>query len=127
MKTFTRLADTPSVVREAEHGGSGVLHFRRLWVSQDFASPIDFIDFTVVPPGTTIGKHHHEGNEEAYFVAAGRPLMRVDGQEKRLEKGDISVVRSGQWHELLNDTADDVEILVVQVSVPADTANGLIP
>lgn len=118
MKRLTRLSDEPAIVRSGEHGGTGPLRFRRLWDSSDFEAPIDFIDFTVVPPGTVIGKHFHLGNEEAYFVASGRPLMRTDGSVERLERGDVSVVHSGQWHELENDTEEDVEILVFQVSIP---------
>jgi quercetin dioxygenase-like cupin family protein len=42
--------------------------------------------------------------------------VRVDGFERRLQRGDVAVVRSGQWHELVNDTSSSVEIFVIQVS-----------
>jgi len=43
--------------------------------------------------------------------------MRVNGQESRLEKGGFAVVRSGEWHDLVNDTSHNVEILVIQVGL----------
>lgn len=116
-KLFTRLQEMSAIRREAEHGGVGPIQFRRLWNSADFKAPIDFIDFTVVPSGSRIGRHGHEGNEEAYLIVSGSPLMRVQDQERRLSRGDVAVVHSGQTHELINDTPDDVEIFVVQVAV----------
>jgi 3-dehydroquinate synthetase/mannose-6-phosphate isomerase-like protein (cupin superfamily) len=121
-KLFTRLVEAPAIRREREHGGAGPIQFRRLWNSTDFAAPIDFIDFTIIPSGSRIGRHGHEGNEEAYFVVSGSPLMRVENEERRLGKGDVSVVHSGQTHELINDTPDDVEIFVIQVRMSGETA-----
>ena len=115
MKSFTHLSEIEAITRSNEHGGKSQIHFRRLWSAMDFETPIDFIDFTVVPPQSTIGWHSHDGNEEAYFVASGSPLVRVEGDQRRLSKGDIALVRSGQSHELINDTPEDVEILVFQV------------
>ena len=117
-KLFSTLAETPTIHREAEHGGFGPIHFRRLWTAHDFQAPIDFIDFTAIRAGSTIGRHGHEGNEEAYFIVSGSPLMRVQGEERRLSKGDLAVVHSGQWHELINDTNENVEIFVIQVLIP---------
>jgi mannose-6-phosphate isomerase-like protein (cupin superfamily) len=119
-KLFTTLEETPAIYREAEHGGFGPIYFRRLWTAHDFQTPIDFIDFTAIRPGSTIGRHGHEGNEEAYFIVSGSPLMRVQGEERRLSKGDVAVVHSGQWHELINDTNEDVEIFVIQVRIPSE-------
>jgi mannose-6-phosphate isomerase-like protein (cupin superfamily) len=55
--------------------------------------------------------------EELYYIVDGTPIVTVDGDSRRLSRGDVSVVRSGQWHELVNDTAQAVEIFVVQVRV----------
>jgi mannose-6-phosphate isomerase-like protein (cupin superfamily) len=100
-----------------DHGGHGPILFQRVLESSDFRSKIDFVDCTVIPPGSTIGRHEHHGNEEIYFIVSGTPLMRVSGQEARLQKGTLSIVRHGEWHELINDTNHDVEILVVQVGM----------
>ena len=81
----------------------------------DFASSVDFVDLTTIPPNSTIGLHEHHGNEEIYFIAAGRPRVTVDGEERRLERGSIAVVHSGQTHRLINDTGENVEIFVIQV------------
>jgi quercetin dioxygenase-like cupin family protein len=45
----------------------------------------------------------------------GEPIINVNGQEFRAKPGTLSIVRSGEWHELRNDTSADVTILVIQV------------
>lgn len=111
------VAEVPPVARLAEHGGSGPISFRRLLTSASFQAPIDFVDYTTVPPGSVIGKHRHTGNEEMYFVVAGQPLVTVGDDVRRLGAGSLSVVRNGESHQLVNDTAENVTILVVQVRV----------
>jgi len=115
MKSFALLGDIEPIHRAGEHGGTGPIEFRRMLAADEFETNIDFLDVTTIPSGSTIGKHHHRGNEEVYFIASGTPLMRVDGEERRLSKGAIAVVRNDGWHELINDTPDPVEIFVVQV------------
>ena len=100
---------------ERNHGGTGPIEFRRLLTQSDFETPIDFVDYTIIPPGSTIGVHEHNGNEEIYFVVSGKPRINVDGQERRVERGSIAVVRSGQMHRLVNDTDENVAIFVIQV------------
>jgi mannose-6-phosphate isomerase-like protein (cupin superfamily) len=112
---FIHVADVPAISRSADHGGNGVISFRRLLSEEAFASAIDFVDLSIVPSGCTIGQHSHHDSEELYFIASGTPLVTIDGQSRRLTRGDLSVVRSGQWHELINDTSEPVEIFVVQV------------
>jgi mannose-6-phosphate isomerase-like protein (cupin superfamily) len=116
MKSFADLTEVPALLRECEHGGQGAIRFRRLLPSVEFQSKIDFVDFTIIPPGSTIGRHAHVANEEVYLVCSGSPIVKVQGEERRLSEGAVAVVRSGEWHELLNDTQQDVGIFIIQVS-----------
>jgi mannose-6-phosphate isomerase-like protein (cupin superfamily) len=113
--SFVFVSDVEPILRSNEHGGSGPITFRRLLESEAFNAPVDFVDFTIVPPGSTIGRHHHSGSEEMYFITSGNPLMRVNGEEKRLTSGCVTVVHNNGWHELVNDTDSNVELLVIQV------------
>jgi mannose-6-phosphate isomerase-like protein (cupin superfamily) len=115
MKCFTSIEEVAPVHREREHDGVGPIVFRRMMSSDEFDTNIDFVDVTTIPPGSVIGRHYHRDNEELYFIVSGTPLMRVDGDERRLQRGGIAVVRSEGWHELVNDTSDPVEIFVIQV------------
>lgn len=115
MKCFTSIEEVAPIHREREHDGVGPIVFRRMLSANEFATNVDFVDVTTIPPGSVIGRHHHRGNEELYFVVSGNPVVRVDGTERRLQRGGIAVVHSDGWHELVNDTAEPVEIFVIQV------------
>jgi mannose-6-phosphate isomerase-like protein (cupin superfamily) len=117
MESFTDLKTRPALRREAEHGGVGSISFRRLMDNFQFHSALDFVDFTVIPPGSSIGKHFHSGSEELYFVVNGEPLICVNGRDNRGKPGTLAIVRSGEWHSLINDTSSDVTILVIQARV----------
>ena len=107
-----RLVHPETVV--GDHGGVGPVLFRRLMDGGAFQAPIDFVDYTIVPPGSSIGLHKHKGNDELYFVIEGSPIVTFADEERILQPGDIAVIRDGESHTLKNDTARDVTILVVQ-------------
>jgi mannose-6-phosphate isomerase-like protein (cupin superfamily) len=115
VKHFVSTLEVAPITREKEHGGIGPIEFRRMLSCDDFVTNIDFVDFTIIPPGSTIGRHTHDKNEELYFISAGSPLVRVDGGQRRANVGTIVVVRSGEWHELVNDTDQAASIFVIQV------------
>jgi quercetin dioxygenase-like cupin family protein len=114
---FACVQGVEPIRRTDEHDGHGPIVFRRLLTSADFAAPVDFVDVTWIPPGSTIGMHRHERSEELYIVIAGEPRVEVDGEERRLGVGDVAVVHAGGRHALVNDTAADVAIAVVQLAV----------
>ena len=115
MQRFVCLEEIIAREVERDHGGTGPIEFRRLLTRSDFETPIDFVDYTIIPPGSSIGVHEHEGNDEIYFIVSGKPRIDVDGCERRIEGGGIAVVRSGQKHSLVNDTDENVAIFVIQV------------
>jgi mannose-6-phosphate isomerase-like protein (cupin superfamily) len=123
MRRFADVTQIPAQVVERNHGGTGLIEFRRLLTSADFAAPVDFVDYTIIPPGSTIGLHRHDGNEEVYFIAAGAPRVAVEQEERRLERGSVAVVHAGQSHRLINDCGEDVVIFVIQVRLAPQSAS----
>jgi mannose-6-phosphate isomerase-like protein (cupin superfamily) len=104
-----------SSVVEADHNGRGPIQFRRAYDRRDLRGIADFVDATLVPPGSSIGVHRHERSLEIYFVVRGSPLVTIDGRPHRLGPGGLCLVHPGGSHGLVNDTTADVAILVVQV------------
>lgn len=103
------------------HGGRGHILSRRVSSGRD-GHAYDFVDFTVVPPRTSIGVHRHaDDNEEMYVVLSGRARMTVDGASLDVVPGDVIVNRPGGRHGLRNDGAVDVTLVVIQVPVGASS------
>jgi len=113
---FLNGADIPLRKVMHNHGGIGEIEFKRLMMKNNFQGPIDFIDYSIIRPGNTIGAHKHFGNEEIYFIIEGSPKVTINDETRELKTGDVAVVHSGDEHELINDSGAQVAILVIQVS-----------
>ena len=104
-------------VQESSHEGTGAVDLHEIWKSSDFKSNIDFFDRVVVPPGSTIGFHKHGENEEMYIVLEGKGLMIIEDDEVEVGKGDMILNPAGGRHGLINNSAADIDILVIQISI----------
>jgi mannose-6-phosphate isomerase-like protein (cupin superfamily) len=103
-------------VTERSHGGTGLLEKVRAFTSDDFESQIAFIDYVVIPPGTTVGYHRHGNDEEVYFIIEGRGIMRDENSEVAVKKGDIILNSSHGSHGLSNNTSDNIVVLIFEVT-----------
>lgn len=106
------------------HDGQGTILVRQLLGYEpllpvpgnpnDFDSLINFIHETTLPPGTTIGLHPHEGNEEVYIVTEGIGEMTVDGVKVLMEPGTATLTKSGSKHTFRNAGNSDCKIIVIE-------------
>lgn len=65
-----------------------------------------------IEPGSTIGEHTHIDSEEVYFLISGIGVMIMDGKQSPFLPGDVSLVKVGHSHGLMN-TGNDVMRLIV--------------
>ena len=83
----------------------------------DFTSNCQFIDRQIIPPNSTVGYHKHGNNEELYIILNGNGTMTVDGESFHVKKGDIIKNRPYGEHGLINDSTDDIELLIIEISI----------
>lgn len=95
------------------HGGQGFVFFRRV-LAPEFDSDISFLDYTVIPPGSTIGYHKHSDSEEVYIILKGEGSMCVDSVEELVIAGDVILNKNGSSHGLVNTGNENLEILVFE-------------
>jgi glyoxylate utilization-related uncharacterized protein len=121
--------DVPQTTVENCHDGVGTIFVRQLLgieprlpgvpgFPEDFDSCLRFLHETTLPPGTSIGLHEHEGNEEIYFVVEGKGEMTVDGETAIMEPGDVCLTKSGSSHTFRNIGNTDLRIIVIEALVP---------
>ena len=77
------------------------------------------IDRVVIPPNTTIGYHKHGNNEEMYIVLAGEGTMTIQGEPVAIKKGDMILNPTFGEHGLVNNSDTDIDLLVIQISIPS--------
>ena len=97
------------------HGGGGVLRHVSLFQEGDFQSGLRFLNYTVLPPGASIGLHRHGDDEEIYVVLQGKGIMTVDGEAREVAAGDVILNSPLGEHGLINNAAEDLRILVFEV------------
>lgn len=103
-------------ISENSHGGIGYLEKSRVLYKNHFKTKIDFVDFVIVKPNETIGKHKHALNEEIYFVIKGNGVMSINEHQYKVSTGDFVVNSFYDTHELVNNSNTNIELLIFQVS-----------
>ena len=112
------LKDLP-LERVRAHGGEGEILFHRVFHARAFRGPWNFVDYAVLPPGTSIGVHTHGENEELYLVLEGHGEMVLDGERFTVGPGSVVLNRPGGTHGLANPGPGPLRIFVVEVRADA--------
>lgn len=97
------------------HKGVGTLKHTSLFKGSDFNTNIRFLNYTILPPDTTIGIHKHGNDQELYIILEGNGLMIVDGESRNVSAGDVIVNKPYGTHGLSNNSNEDLKILVMEV------------
>jgi len=97
------------------HNGEGVISYSRVFSKEEFFTKWAFIDYLMLPPKTSVGLHEHGKDEEMYIILKGEGTMTVDGEVRKVKKGDMILTHPGSTHGCKNDSDRDLIILVVNV------------
>ena len=99
------------------HDGKGTLQNFEVFSNADFASGLRFMNYTVLPSGTSIGEHTHGNDEEVYIILQGKGSMYLNGTRHDAISGCVFVNEAFGTHALINDGEDDMKILVFEVAL----------
>jgi len=62
-------------------------------------------------PGQVTQRHYHERSEEIYLVTKGSGELEVDGETRRVRRGDAILIPPRTWHTLENDGTSELTVL----------------
>ena len=97
------------------HEGRGLVKIASLF-GRELAQPLRFLHYTVLPPGTSIGRHTHANDQEVYIVLEGCGIAEIQGRETPVRKGDVILNRPFGTHALYNTSdSDEIKLLVFEV------------
>ena len=112
-------ADTrASTVRENPCGGEGVIYGLG-----SIGSHVPLADTRIsmaaqmtLPPGSSVGVHTHENDEELYYIVSGHgSYIRNNGNREDIGPGDVTLTRKGERHSIVADKNEPIVFFAVIV------------
>ena len=101
-------------VKSNLRGGNGDVIFNYVLSEEELAGHGRMYARLVLPPGSSIGWHIHEGETEPYYITAGEGVFTdSDGSEHRVAKGDCCIIEEGCGHSIVNDGTVDLEFMAL--------------
>jgi len=116
---FDRLNLDEVPLSEAQvHGGEGLIRFARLCHEGQSSGLCRLIGLAEIPPGSSLGRHRHEPDEEEFcLVLNGQGVMWRNGEEFPVRPGDLIRNPPSGEHSLHSLGPDTLRIFVFEVSV----------
>ncbi len=100
------------------HDGEGKLDCFIALQGSESDQGIRFMHDDIIEPGASIGEHLHDHSEEIYFVVEGHGTLILDGRHIPIGPGDVSLVKLGHTHGIINSEDSPMRLIVVGVSIP---------
>lgn len=108
-----KASERHSETREKMRGGEGTVAIHHFFKPDEITARTRLCAEMVVPPGSSVGLHEHEGEDELYFVTAGTGVISEGGEEWRVEAGDAILTGNGASHAVRNDGEEELRIIAV--------------
>jgi len=108
---------TEKITDENSHGGQGTIEIQKMFPREDLGGAWDFALRVIMSPNSSMGLHEHGEDEEMYIILNGEGLMTIEGEDKRVGKGDMILNKPHGTHGLLNDSNQELELLIIQASL----------
>ncbi|ERJ11643.1 cupin domain-containing protein [Haloplasma contractile] len=99
------------------HDGEGTLKHITVFEDDELKSNLRFINYTILPPGTSIGTHQHGNDEEVYVILEGNGEMTLSSKIHKVKSGDVVLNKPYGIHSLTNTSRTEMRILVFEVAI----------
>lgn len=103
-------------IKTEVRGGNGTMEMINILKNEDsYTANVAKMARVTLKPGSSIGVHPHDTTEEIYYILQGNALFFDNGEEKRLQAGDVTITGSGGTHSIESLGPEDLDIVAVIV------------
>jgi mannose-6-phosphate isomerase-like protein (cupin superfamily) len=94
-------------------GGEVVKKDERYTVKDNCALVNLVLSSTDLNPGKSTSGHSHAGQEEVYNFVKGTGEMKIDEKVFSVSEGDVVLIEDGQFHQVINNSEDNLYFVCV--------------
>lgn len=101
-------------VREKMRGGEGKVKIEKFWEpGSELKSKTRLFAKLTIEPGSSIGFHHHDNEEEIFLILKGEAEADDNGKTYCLKAGDSILTGNGAGHSIKAVGNENLEVLAV--------------
>ncbi len=100
-------------VRELMKGGKGAVEITHIMKQSQLKGKCRFFGKMVIKPGSSIGLHRHDEEEEIYFILEGEGTAEDNGLKQPVKAGDAILTGGGSSHSIENTGSSDLVVMGV--------------
>jgi len=108
-----RSADMVREVRERMREGTGTVEFLHVFRKEEMKGKARLFARLRLPPGSSIGYHPHDGEEEVFYILSGTGVVNDQGVTSEVAPGDAVLTGGGNGNSIANQGTVPLELLAV--------------
>ena len=102
-----------TIVKKEFLGGTGELHLTPIMPGAEFEPAGRLFAEGALQPGSSTGKHTHQGDCEVMCFLSGHGLVVDDGVETPVQAGDVNITHHGHTHYLVNNGTEPLRFVTM--------------
>ncbi|HHV54865.1 MAG TPA: cupin domain-containing protein [Firmicutes bacterium] len=99
--------------REHMRGGAGTVEFRHLFRESELKGRARLCAHLRLRPGSSIGFHRHDDEQEIFYILSGRAVVDDDGTRREVAAGDAVLTGGGAGHAIEAIGDEPLEFLAI--------------
>jgi mannose-6-phosphate isomerase-like protein (cupin superfamily) len=100
-------------IRERMRDGTGSIEILHVFKKEELRGGTRLFARLTLPPGSSIGYHVHESEEEIFYIISGTAQVNDNGKTRTVAGGDAVLTGSGAGHSIENKGREPVELMAV--------------
>ncbi|MFZ5988315.1 MAG: cupin domain-containing protein [Bacillota bacterium] len=108
-----RANEMVSEIKEQMRGGKGSVEILHIFKQDELKGKARLCAKITIEPGSSIGLHQHDNEEEIFYIISGKALINDNGTLKEAAAGDSILTGNGDSHAVENIGEEPLEMLAI--------------